>query len=167
LLDDARAHERISALAAEGTHYQRAVISWCYENLVALRQPVPAWLFVTYEELVLNPERSSELLMQRLQLTDRTAILQAFDRPAANIQLSHEQTLAALNTADARRRRHRLVTKWMDRVSEPQRCQAAEVLDLFRVDAYRVDSALASPRYLHFDDTAAILDRGMADSGEA
>jgi hypothetical protein len=94
-------------------------------------------------------------------------MLQAFDRPAANIQLSHEQTLAALHTSDARRRRHRLVTKWMTRVSEPQCRQAAEVLDLFRIDAYRVDSALANPRFLHFDDTAAVLDRGMADGGDA
>lgn len=162
LLDDPGAHDRISALAAEGTHYQRAVISWCYENLVALRQPGATWLYVTYEELVLNPERSSKLLMQRLQLTDRTAMLQAFDQPATNIQLSHEHTLAALRTADARRRRHRLVTKWMDQVSEEQRRQSAEVLDLFKIDVYRVDSPIADQRFIHFDDTAHILGRERA-----
>ncbi len=166
LLDDPRARSRVLSIATKGTHFQRAVISWCYENLVALRQPGPAWLFLTYEELVLNPERSADLLIQRLKLTDRTAMLQAFDRPAANIQLSHEQTLAALHTADARRRRHRLVTKWTERVSEQQRREAAEVLDLFRLDAYRVDSALANSRFLHFGDTAAILDRGMTDGGD-
>ncbi len=167
LLDNPGALGRIRAIAGAGTHFQRAVVSWCYENLVALRQPGATWLYLTYEELVLNPERSSELLMQQLRLTNRTAMLHAFDRPAANIQLSHEQTLAALRTADARRRRHRLVTKWMDRVTKEQRHQTVEVLDLFRIDAYRADSPLSDGRFILFDDTVSILERERTEVGDS
>lgn len=164
LLDDPAGHVAIAGLAASGTFFQRAVISWCFENLVALRRPGPGWLYVTYEELVLNPERACDLLMQQLRLPDRTAMLTAFERPAANIQLSHQQTMAALRSADARQRRHRLVTKWMDEVSDEQRAQAAEVLDLFKIDAYDPYAVLAADRLLHFDDTAMILDRGYRGS---
>ena len=158
LLNDPVCHAEIVSMAANGNFFQRAIISWCYENLVALRSPGVDWLFVTYEELVLNPERSCDLLMSRLQLSDRTAMLQAFERPAANIELSHEQTLEALHNADARQRRYRLVTKWQDEVSPQQCAQAEQVLALFRVDAYDVRSPLAARRFLHFDDTEAILE---------
>jgi hypothetical protein len=84
--------------------------------------------------------------------------LQAFERPASNIQLSHEETLAALNSPDARQRRHRLVTKWQKAVSSLQCAEAEHVLGLFKVDAYDVRSPLAAARFLHFDDTEAILE---------
>jgi hypothetical protein len=87
-------------------------------------------------------------------------MLEAFDRPAANIRMSHDDTMAALRSPDARRRRHRLATKWMDEVSIEQREQAAEILDLFGIDAYDADHALSAVRFLHFDDTPAILQEG-------
>lgn len=157
LLNDPVCHAEIVSTATHGSFFQRAVISWCYENLVALRSPNPDWLFVTYEELVLNPERSCDLLLGRLQLSDRAAMLQAFERPASNIELSHEQTLAALHSPDARQRRYRLVAKWQNEISLQQYAEAEHVLALFKVDAYDVRSPLAAGHFLHFDDTEVIL----------
>lgn len=147
----------VRMLASNGSPLQKAVVSWCYENLIALSQPGKNWLFVTYEELVLNPAKSCELLLSRLDLPDRQAMMGTFERPAANITMSHAQTLEAMRSPDALKRRHMLVTKWMNQVSEQEIADASQVLTTFGIDAYSVYTALAAPRYLHFDDTVSLL----------
>ena len=152
--------ERLSEvrrLASSGSPLQRAVVSWCYENLIALTQPGPNWLFVTYEEFVLNPARSCDLLLSRLDLPDRDAMLSTFERPAANIAMSHAQTLAAMSSSNAQQRRQKLVTKWLAQISELDIADAAHVLATFGIDAYGASSPLAAPRYLHFGDTPSLL----------
>jgi hypothetical protein len=147
----------IRSIAETGTPLQRAVISWCYENLTTLRSPDPSRLVVTYEELVINPVRSCDLLMQRLDLPNRESMLAAFDRPAINIRMSHAQTLAAMNSPDAEKRRIRLVSKWMERTSESQYDEVAHVLSLFALDAYDARYPLAAKKFRFFDDTARLL----------
>jgi Sulfotransferase family len=147
----------IRKLASHGSPLQRAVISWCYENLIALSQPGRNWLFLTYEELVLNPGRSCDLLLERLDLPDRNAMITAFERPAANITMSHAQTIEAMSSNDARQRRTKLVTKWMHQVSGADIADAARVLSAFGVDAYDTSNPLPAPRHLHFEDTPALM----------
>jgi hypothetical protein len=126
---------RIRGIARTGTTLQKAIISWCYENLVPLRDLSSTWLTITYEELVLNPEQSCDLLVSRLDLTDRDAIISSFARPAVNILMSHAETLAALNDGDSLQRRRTLVTKWQAKVDDSQIERAAEILRLFEIDA--------------------------------
>jgi len=148
----------IRSLATGGSQMQRAVVSWCYENLIPLRSPSPEWLVVTYEELVLNPEQSCDLLLRRLQFLDRDAMLAAFERPAVNIRMSHTQTLDAMKSEDASERRRRLVKKWLERVTPRQVAEAQAVLDAFGLDAYRAEAALARRSLLHFEDTPERLE---------
>lgn len=145
---------RIRLIARSGSRLQKAVISWCFENMVVLRNPGPNWLVLTYEEMVLNPARACDLLLARLDLKDRDAMMTSFERPAVNIAMSRADTLAAMNNRDARQRRRKLVTKWLDRVTGEQLAEADEILHAFGVDAYEPRKVLARPRYLHFADTA-------------
>jgi len=154
--DPARGTE-IRRLAQSGTPLQRAVVSWCYENLETIRHPDPDRLVVTYEELVLNPMKACELLMRRLELTDHEAMLASFERPAINIRMSHAETLAAMASADAGEKRVRLVTKWRKRVAPQQVAETAAVLSVFGIDAYDPAEALAKPSFLHFADTPSLL----------
>lgn len=153
--DDSRVNE-IRRIAASGNHLQRALVSWCYENFLALKSPPPGLLMVTYEELVLSPESSCDLLIRRLRLPDRRRMLAAFDRPASNIAMSGPGTAAAMGGADPAERRLRLVSRWRDEVGPRDIAQAAEVMLLFGLDAYSPDGLLAKPRYLHFQDTVAL-----------
>lgn len=147
----------IRSIAKSGTPLQRAVISWCYENLTTLRAPNPAMLVVTYEELVVNPVKSCDLLMQQLDLPDRESMLAAFERPAINIRMSQAQTLAAMSSPDAEKRRIRLVSKWQDTITEQQYGQVENLMRLFALDAYDARYSLASHSLLHFADTPALL----------
>jgi hypothetical protein len=147
----------IRRLALSGSPLQRAVVSWCYENLETLRHPDPSRLVVTYEELVLNPMKSCDLLMRRLELDDRETMLASFERPAINIRMSHAETLAAMASADAGEKRIRLVTKWRKRIEPRQVADTAEVMAAFGIDAYDPAEPLAKPELLHFADTPSLL----------
>jgi hypothetical protein len=157
----------IQAIGRTGSHFQRGIISWCYENLVPLRFPDFAGLFVTYEELVLNPERACDLFLERLQLTDRAAMRRAFSQAAANINMSSAQTQTLLADSDERRRRLRLVTKWQDSIAPREQAQAAEILDLFGLCIYAAAGPLATRQYLHFSDTESLAtDPGTPAGGK-
>lgn len=157
LLGDPRRVTEIRGIAASGSRLQRSVVSWCFENILPLRQLSASWLCITYEELVLNPIQSCELLIDRLDLHDRRQMLLAFGQPAANIQMSREQTLAAMQHYDGRERRRRLVSKWRDQVSAQEEADAAHVLSAFGIDAYEAGRLLPHRRHLHFDNTAQLL----------
>jgi hypothetical protein len=157
LLGDSGQAAEIQRLAQAGTPLQRAVVSWCFENLETLRHPDPARLVVTYEELVLNPIKACDLLMRRLELDDRAAMLASFERPAINIRMSHAETLAAMASADAGEKRIRLVTKWRKRIEPAQVAATREVLVAFGIDAYDPAEPLANAALLHFADTPALL----------
>lgn len=157
LVGDAARTADIRRLALSGSPLQRAIVSWCYENLETLRHPDPSRLVVTYEELVLNPIKACDLLMQRLELENREAMLASFERPAINIRMSHAETLAAMAGADASEKRIRLVMKWQKRVEPKQVSDAREVLAAFGIDAYDPAEPLAKGSLLHFPDTPTLL----------
>lgn len=157
LIGDSAVIREARAVAERGDALQRSVVSWCYENIVPLRQPGADWLFVAYEELVLNPSRSCSLLADRLDLPDRAAMMAAFGTPAANIAMSDAATHAALNDPDSRSRHVRLVSKWRDQVTAQQLAAAQEVLSMFGIDAYAAARLLPHARYLHFEDTPRYL----------
>lgn len=163
LLHDRARRAEISLIAVEGSFLQRAIASWCFENLIALRRRPESWLYVTYEELLLNPWRSADLLMQKLKLRDRESLLMAFDRPATNVRMSDDRTLSAFGQRNADYRRFRLATKWRDGITEVQLKQAKHVLELFDIDAYKADEDLAAAGLLHFGDTSVRLERGAAE----
>lgn len=157
LVGDATREAEIRRLAQAGSTLQRAVVSWCFENLETLRHPSASRLVVTYEELVLNPVKSCDLLMQRLDLDDRESMLASFERPAINIRMSHAETLAAMKSPDAGEKRIRLVTKWRARMEPRHIAETATVLAAFDIDAYDPAQVLAKPALLHFADTPTLL----------
>jgi hypothetical protein len=153
--DDTRL-AKIRRIGRDGTHLQRGVVSWCYENVVPLRADDLDALFVTYEELVVNPEQACDLFLARLQMDDRPRMLRAFGTASANIAMSSADTREALKGADYRARTRHLFARWEERVTAADRAAVTEVLDLFGIDAYSADRLLAHPRLLHFADTAAL-----------
>lgn len=165
LIGDPSRLREIAALAESGTHLQRGVVAWCYQNLVPLTTPDVDGLVVTYEELVLNPVKARDLLCDRFKFTDRDGMLHAFERPSSNIAMSNTQTLEMMNDADARARRVKLVTKWQGTITPEERQQVSSIMDLFGLDVYSGASALAAGRYLHFADTAALLGEPAAVRG--
>jgi len=157
LIGDPKRLDEIRRLGTTGTHLQKGTVSWCFENMEPLTAPDFGGLFVAYEELTLNPVKSCDLLLDRLQFSDREAMLRALNRAAANIKMSSAETQQMMNHPDERRRRDYLVTKWRSKVTAADQRDVTAIMQLFELDAYRGDSPLPHARYLHLNDTADCL----------
>jgi hypothetical protein len=161
LIGDGRALAEIERIGRDGSHLQRGTVSWCYENLVPLKHCDFDGLFVTYEELVLNPVRSCGLLLEYLQFADRDAMLRKFSEASANINMSSVETQAMMTSPDEHKRRIYLVEKWVDRVTRTEMTEVSEILELFGLDVYSGKDPLPR-RYLHFEDTRRLLEDAVA-----
>lgn len=155
-LDDAQIRE-IRQIFCSGDNFQRGILSWCFENMIPLRfAETKHWLFVTYEELLLNSAKTCQTLAERLQLPRVDVMLRAIDTPAANIKMSKQDTLKILQDSNALKRKMGMVKKWRDKVSDQDQKRCFEILHLFGLDAYQADRLVAHDRYLHHGDTLSV-----------
>ncbi len=156
-LDDHQINEAWN-LYCKGSKLQRGILSWCFENFIPLRHADQKdWLVLTYEELLLNPEKLCQTISASLDLSRIDLMLHALNTPAANIKMSKQDTLAILDEQDERIRRRNLVTKWQSKVSEADERNCFNILSLFGLDTYQFQRAVAHDRYLHFPDTLKLL----------
>lgn len=155
-LNDAQMRE-IRQIFCSGDNFQRGILSWCFENMISLRfAETRDWLFVTYEELLLNSAKTCQTLADRLQLPRVDAMLQAIDTPAANIKMSKQDTLKILQDSNELKRKLGMVKKWRDKVSDQDQKRCFEILHLFGLDAYQPNRLVAHDRYLHHSDTLSV-----------
>lgn len=156
-LDDHQAKE-IWQIYCKGSKLQKGVLSWCFENFVPLRYSDSRdWLVLTYEELLLNPEKLCKTVADFLSLPRIDSMLQAVNTPAANIRMSKQDTFDILKNTNEQRKKSALVTKWKSRISDVEERSCFEVLDLFGLDAYLYNRFVAHDRYLHFPATSTML----------
>jgi hypothetical protein len=144
----------ISRVYDHGTNIERGVLAWCFENVDALRcEDVKDWVFITYEELLLNSVKACRYLADRLALDDVGAMLRSVGEPSVNINLSGEDTHRILKEADERDKKRKLVTKWKSKVDDEGERAAMDLLPLFGLDAYSAGRFIANRRFLLFEDT--------------
>lgn len=156
-LDDHQINEAWN-LYCKGSKLQRGILSWCFENFIPLlHADQKDWLILTYEELLLNPEKLCQTMSTSLDLPRIDLMLHALNTPAANIKMSKQETLAILDERDEQVRRRNLVTKWKSKVSEAEERSCFDILSLFGLDTYQFQRAVAHDRYLHHPDTLKLL----------
>ena len=146
--------QEIRKIIDNGTEFQKGIVSWCYENIIPLTSSHRSdFCFVTYEELLLNPEKTCKLMMEKLNLSDLNSMLKSIGDPAMNIMMSNNDTLDIIKNTDFTNKNLKLVKKWKSRVSEQEEDQAFEILELFGLNAYIKDRFIATDEYLNFKDT--------------
>jgi Sulfotransferase domain len=156
-LDDHQVNEAWN-LYCKGSKLQRGILSWCFENFIPLRHSDQKdWLVLTYEELLLNPEKLCQTIATSLDLPRVDLMLRAVNTPAANIKMSKQDTFAILNERDEQIRRRNLVTKWKLKVTENEERSCFDILSLFGLDTYQFQRAVAHDRYLYYPDTVKLL----------
>jgi hypothetical protein len=148
----------IERIVEHGSALERGIVSWCYENLVPLKQADSGdWLFLTYEELLLNAPKTCALLASRLALEDPARMLAAVREPAANIAMSTKQTQDILLSEQGMQRARHLVKKWKTQVSDEDEHRCFDILELFGLDTYAFGRYVSNDRYLHFPDTVGLI----------
>lgn len=147
------------SIVEKGTHLQKGTLAWCLENLIPLKYSETSdWLFMTYEEILLNPVKSCKTMATKLALPDIEKMHMAVDLPSVNINMSAKDTHNILQDDNSERRRLKLVTKWKEKVTESDKKACSDILDLFGLDVYSPNSFVAHDRYLHHSDTLEKLE---------
>lgn len=124
-------------IVTQGSHLERGVLDWCFQNALPLRQTTPDWALLSYEQLVLEPEVSVAYLADKLELTDTKTIFERLGDPVTGVKPG-----AGKRREGTARRRSQQLDSWRNRVSASQEQQAMAILELFDISAYRLGDPL-------------------------
>ena len=115
-----------------GTDLQRFILNWIVENVAPLRHlpDRPTWTHVRYEDCVVSPERTIELLAQRLDLSDVDRMQRVVSRPSASSKLSTEATRRQISAGHGAA----LVTRWREDVTPDDELWCNRALEIFEID---------------------------------
>lgn len=116
-------------IVACGSDLERGVLAWCLYNLRALGSRSPHWNVLSYEQLLLEPERSALYLADCLALPDTARLLKQLGR-------SRKRPGSGLE---------RQIDGWRERVPATQERQLMGLLELFALGAYRTGDPLPAP----------------------
>lgn len=124
----------------DGSGLERFVANWVVENLAPLRVLAdrPGWLVLSYEESVVDRERTLETVASRLGLTDLDRMRQASERSSRSSGMSTDATRDAIASGD----HTALVGGWQQRLTADDVRRVQAVLDRFGVTVYRADSVM-------------------------
>ncbi|GIV57345.1 MAG: hypothetical protein KatS3mg042_0258 [Rhodothermaceae bacterium] len=144
-LDDARL-AYCWDLLKRGSQLQQHVMNWALENLIPLRllPDRPHWLYLSYEEMLLAPERALEWLADRLDLSD-------LDRMRRRIHRASRSTKKLHSTFSSEKTAREMIEAWQHTVSAEDARAAFDVLDTLEISLYRPDSPLPTRRTLLAD----------------
>lgn len=115
-----------------GTDLQRFILNWILENVAPLQhlRDRPAWTHVRYEDCVVTPERTIELLAQRLDLVDVDRMRRVVSRPSVSSKLSTESTRQQISSGHGAA----LVTRWREEVAPDNERWCNRALEAFEID---------------------------------
>lgn len=146
--------EKANEVFNNGDEFEKGILSWCLQNLIPIKYlDRTDWLFISYEELLLNPIRSCELICDQLDLEDKAGMMELFDVPASNIAISSKDTLKIFQSEEQSSKNVNLVTKWKNRCTKEQEESAFDLLSVFDLDVYKKDRFIPTKAYLNFEDT--------------
>lgn len=132
-----------------GTNFERGILSWSLQNLPALKfQNNKEWIILSYEEMVLKPDKILNMLSERLNL--KAFNKEIIYKPSMTIYKNDFETLKVLSDSNLEELREFLIKKWEKRIEPEQKDKAFEILEKFEIDAYNINSYLPHNRYLNF-----------------
>ena len=132
-----------------GSEFEKNVLEWCLDNIVPwtiVKTRPRDWLVITYEELVLSPERSLQLIADRLGLRHLERLRQVMNRPSAS---THSSRVKLVRNSDP----ESLVQAWRSSVSAEMETQVHAIIQEFGINAYECGSYVARDEFLHFLET--------------
>jgi len=133
-------------IEAEGSHIQKAVLDWCLHNAPAVKLHMDKVLFVTYEQLVLDPEPVVNAMSRHLDLEDASRIIDKISAPSGSVNQSTRETAAALASKTGKEKAW-LIEKWRTNFSADEEQKLMDLLPVFELDIYRAGSYVPAEKY--------------------
>jgi hypothetical protein len=160
---DASQFNNVKQIYLSGSKLQKYVLSWCFENVDSLKSSdLSDWLIISYEELVLNSDKTCKLLVDHLELDDYASLLKNVSKPALNIALSRQETHEVMRAPDDLKRKRKLITRWKSKIDDDQERLALEVLSIFGLNDYSFGRFTPAKRLLNFANTNGLLENNAA-----
>ncbi|GAB4419836.1 MAG: hypothetical protein OHK0039_32700 [Bacteroidia bacterium] len=132
-----------------GDKYEQAVLDWCFQNAVPLRQATPDWLVLSYEQMVIEPERIIEHMVARFQFERPEWMYARVDKASNSTAKSNTESRQVLLNQDAmRQNRSWLIEKWANKVTQTQLDKTFEMLEVFEIDFYERGNFMPQDQYL-------------------
>ncbi len=132
-------------LLERGSELEKAVLNWCLENHYPLHHAKAPFLHITYEELLLNPDIIVNLLSRELEIKNRPKMFEVLGKPSVSYQFSEGSTNQAILKKDTQY----LLNGWQSKVTEEQKAQVQQILDVFECSVYSAYRLLPEKAYLH------------------
>ncbi|MGM0501753.1 MAG: sulfotransferase [Bacillota bacterium] len=133
------------------TELEKFVISWCLENLSLLRRVQKLegqtdFIFLTYEDLLLNSTKVINYLRDKLQLEDLDKMLAQVNIPSSTVKYSDDRTKS--NFKSSTYDKEFLLKKWEKEVSKKEEKKIFDIINQFGINIYKVNSFMPEEKYL-------------------
>ncbi|MEZ4774710.1 MAG: sulfotransferase domain-containing protein [Bacteroidia bacterium] len=131
-----------------GNDYEKAVLDWTLQNLMPLRQMRNDWLFISYEQLVLEPEKMVSHMVSKLGFKDPDQMLSRINKASASSHKSAKESQdVLLDPEQIKNSRRWLVEKWKSKISPENEKRTFEILEAFGVDHYQYGDFEMNTKY--------------------
>jgi hypothetical protein len=131
-----------SNILESGSYFDKSILDWGLQNFLLAGLGTPkSWLHVSYEHLVVSPQRVLDKLFHALDLDPIENLSEALLSPSGSSIQSDPDTREFFQSPDQKNRSF-LVNKWLDRVDEKIINQTQEMLDVFGIDCYAAHEPL-------------------------
>ncbi|MDX1909025.1 MAG: sulfotransferase [Bacteroidia bacterium] len=136
-------------IVQKGDKFEMAVLDWCFENAVPLRQVQEDWMVISYEQMVLEPETILKELIWRCNFASPELMFARLDKASNSTAKSNaESQQVLLDSKKMVENKRWLVEKWVKKVSEAQIDRTFEILDRFGIDFYVKGNVMPASHYL-------------------
>lgn len=138
-------HDQLSLgweIFESGSALEKGVLDWCFQNAVPLRSMQPDWIVMSYEEMVLSPEKILERMSSQLCLQSPEKLQAGLGMPSETVRKSDRNTAFVLAGPREPEQSWWLISKWRDQVDEDEEREAMRILDCFGIDCYRFGELL-------------------------
>ena len=143
----------INQVCNNGTPLVQAQLDWCLQNKPLIDQFELIDLFVTYEQMVLQPDLVVDRLIELLALADRERVRASVNELSGSVSKSSEASRALLMQRQSNSLS--LLAKWRKTVNGACEQKLMEIVRLLGVDLYRTGSLLPAEKYWIGDDYPA------------
>lgn len=129
-----------------GSLLQKFVLEWVLENLIPLRtikKEKRNWVVLTYEEMVLNPEKIVDLLYSKLNLEDKQIMLESINKPSRTATMKSAKHIDEKNI-------NFILKRWKEKVTDKEEKEVFEILRVFDIDIYKFGSFFPDSLFLNF-----------------
>jgi len=133
-----------------GDDMERAQLDWTLQNLPLQSAVDDVDLFITYEQLVLQPQVVIQSLAETLDLASEERVKASFEELSGSVSKSSDDSLAMLQRRQSNKAL--LLCKWRKKIDANREAALMQIPQKLGIDLYQAGQILPSPRYWIGDD---------------